>query len=157
MGFRVLAPLWEMRLLFHGLWPPCHKAIMCSLISSYFWLGSDPTGMPRVGANAFGRSHPSGRSDHSIIRSVGRSNATDPPPALYEPLPAIAVFQDLQYDSLHPIGCRRYSRWLCAVQIFIDIPDIPVHPILQRNWRSKMRQPCRHRCGQEGAVGVRGE
>ena len=36
-----------------------------------------------------------------------------------------------------------YSRWLCPVQIFVDIPDIPIHPILQRDRRSKMRQPCR--------------
>src|ERR1700759_5264438 len=33
-----LAPMWETRLLLHVLWPPCHKAIMLSSLSSNFWV-----------------------------------------------------------------------------------------------------------------------
>jgi hypothetical protein len=40
--------------------------------------------------------------------------------------------------------------WLRSIQIPIDVADVPVHPDPQRGWRSKMRQPGRHRLIQYG-------
>jgi len=47
MSFWGLALMWGTRLLFHVPWPPCHRAIMLSSISSYFWLAGDPGTIPR--------------------------------------------------------------------------------------------------------------
>ena len=95
-----------------------------------------------------------------FLRRLRRMTATIGPPTAVragEPAAISRVWRRLRIITKCASRSRRYSRWLCPVQIFIDIPDIPIHPNLQRNRRSKMRQPCRHRRGQEGAIPVRGE
>jgi hypothetical protein len=47
MVFGGLALMCGTRLLFHALWPPCHKAIILSPLSSYFWLGGDTLTTPQ--------------------------------------------------------------------------------------------------------------